>query len=248
MTTDYIGPYFNGLNMKTKGIVYYSQLNKDPALYKYCQGILRKSAEGIEIVSVTSIPTDFGDRNIVFDSGHKNFLDMFERILVGLKALDTDVVFMAEDDNVYPKEHFEITPEKDDVYYYNTNCWQIRASDGYAVKYDCKRLSGMCANREFLIRHYEKRIAMCKAPDFRGFRHQGFEPGTHNRAERVDDFKAEGWLSSVPYLDLVLQNATARNWRPEDFRSQQSCRNWTVAENGEIPHWGRFKDFFGKVG
>jgi hypothetical protein len=75
----------------------------------------------------------------------------------------------------------------------------------------------------------------------------GFEPGTHNRAERVDDYKAEGWFSEFPNLDLKHgKNLTRAKWSPADFRNKKNCIDWKDVEE-PIPGWGKpqnqFKEF-----
>jgi hypothetical protein len=170
------------------------------------------------------------------------YIDMFKRILLGLNALDTDVVFLCEDDVVYNKTHFDFIPPKDNVYYYNTNFWQIRHSDGYAINYESKRLSCACAYRKILIEYYEKVIKIFEEGRFS--RKVGFEPGTHKRPERVNDYKFDTWESELPVLDIVHQNATKRRFKIEEFRKKP--KYWKVAENGVIPNIGKWKDYYGR--
>jgi hypothetical protein len=207
----------------SKGVVYYSLLNKDPKLMKKCQESITKNFDG-RIITVTPEPTEFGD-NIKMARGDK-YIDMFNRILLGLEALDTDVVFLCEDDVIYNKSHFEFTPPQKDIYYYNLNWWQVRATDGYAVQYKARRLSNLCANRELLLQHYRKLVKICKEGGFS--RKIGFEPGTHNRPERIDDFKCGDFKSKEPILDIVHQNATKRRWDISEFRKKP--KHWRVSQ------------------
>jgi glycosyltransferase involved in cell wall biosynthesis len=207
----------------SKGVVYYSLLNKDPKLMKKCQESITKNFSG-RIITITPEPTEFGD-NIKMPKGEK-YIDMFNRILLGLEALDTDVVFLCEDDVIYNKSHFEFTPPQKDIYYYNLNWWQVRATDGYAVQYKARRLSNLCANRELLLQHYRKLVKVCKEGGFS--RKIGFEPGTHNRPERIDDFKCGDFKSKEPILDIVHQNATKRRWDISEFRKKP--KHWRVSQ------------------
>lgn len=206
---------------KTKGIVYYTDNRIDERILKWGQDQIKKS--NLPIVSVSLKPLEFG-KNIVLDM-ERGYITMFKQILTGLKALDTDVVFLCEHDVLYHESHFDFNPIRDDVYYYNMNSWITRTSDGFAVKYDQKSLSGLCADRKFLIKHFEKRIKICEEVGFS--RAMGFEPGTHKRKERVDDFKAEGYLSEYPNIDIKhSKNLTKARWRQEDFRDKRNCQNW----------------------
>lgn len=232
------------------GILYYSDCLLDHRIMKACQEQIKKGAKGRRIVSVTLKPIDFGD-NIHLNL-QRGYLTMAKQILAGLKALETDIVFFTEHDVMYHPSHFDFIPPKKDVYYYNTNVWRLRLHDGFAVRTDdCKQLSGLCANREFLVTHYEKRVKMLEAELRRldgevnsdglfnkYVREMGFEPGTHNRAERVDDFTSEGYISSLPNVDLRHdKNLTASRWTPEQFKNQKYTRGWTESENYSIDGW-----------
>jgi glycosyltransferase involved in cell wall biosynthesis len=220
---------------QSAGVVYYTDNRLPEDIAVKCQRQLRSAVDGLRIVSVSLQPMDFGD-NIVLPL-ERGYLAMFKQILAGLKELETDVVFFAEHDVMYHPSHFKFRPVRDDVYYYNTNVWKVRQSDGHALfTEDCRQTSGLCANRHLLIRHYEERVRRTEAKwnelgDSRTFRNwirqQGFEPGTHNRPERVDDFKAESWQSEQPNMDIRHEaNLTPSRWRKDEFRNQKYTRGW----------------------
>lgn len=219
----------------TKGIIYYTDNRLDPKIMKACQEQLLKASKGIPIVSVSLQPLDFG-KNIVLPL-ERGYLTMFKQILAGLEALDTDIVFFCEHDVIYNPSHFDFIPECKDVYYYNINSWQVRVSDGHAAFWDCCRLNELCAYRELLIEHYRKRVAKVEADGGYHMR-MGFEPGSHRRTERVDDFRAETWISDIPIFDLKHEyNLTATRWSPLEFRNVRSCKNWQEKNVKEIPGW-----------
>jgi len=193
-------------------------------------------------------PLDWGDNiHLPLERG---YLSMFKQILAGLEELETDIVFFAEHDVLYHPSHFEFTPERKDVIYYNDNVWKVRLEDGHALHYDCNQTSGLCAYRETLIEHYKQRIKNTEAQlaklgntrAYRNFiRRQGFEPGTHGRAERVDDLGHEVWQSAYPNIDIRHDgNLTPNRWNQEQFRNKRSCRNWQEAD--EVPGWGMTKE------
>lgn len=224
------------------GIVYYSDGRLDSGIARAVLGCL--DSVGLPIVSVTLAPVDWpAVRRIVLDA-ERGYLTMFRQILAGLEALDTHVAFLAEHDVLYAPEHFQFRPERSDRYYYNQHVWKVDAKTGRALHYRCSQTSGLCANRNLLIEHYRKRIALVEA---RGFsRRMGFEPGTHTRPERVDDITAETWMSTVPNIDIRhSNNLTPSRWRKEQFRNQAYCEGWTEADS--VPGWGltagRFRAF-----
>jgi hypothetical protein len=171
-------------------------------------------------------------------------LAIAKKILIGLENTDADIIFFAEHDVLYHPSHFEFVPPKKDVFYYNENVWQVRASDGHALYYDCKKLSQLCAYKELLVKHFKERVRRIEAEGFSNA--MGYEPGTHNRKERVDDYKAEAWRSPFPSIDIRHEsNATASRWNPEEFRSQNNCQNWKEAD--EIAGWGVTKGRFEEI-
>lgn len=217
------------------GILYYTDNQLDDEIMRKCQQALRDAADGRRIVSVSLKKMDFGD-NIAIPK-QRGYLTMFEQILAGLNELETDIVFFAEHDVLYNKSHFEFRPIRSDVYYYNTNVWKVRWSDGHALYTDdTRQTSGLCAYRKTLIAHYEERVKRTKAKfaefgDSRAFRNwirsQGFEPGTHGRAERVDDLQSDTWQSAEPLYDIRHDgNLTPSRWRRDQFRNQRYTRGW----------------------
>ncbi len=230
----------NKTEIQTAGIVYYTDNRLDEKIFKQCQEQIKKS--GLPIVSVSLKPINFGE-NIVLPL-ERGPLTMVKQILAGLEKIQTDVVFFCEHDVLYHPSHFHFRLTKKDIYYYNMNVWQLRASDGHTVYYDCKRLSQICADRNFLIEHYKKRLALIEKNGFS--RRMGFEPGTHNREERVDDFKAGEWRSEFPNVDIKHgKNMTEARWSQSEFRSQRSCQNWK--ESDEISGWGKGKNIISSI-
>lgn len=220
----------------TKGIIFYTdnQLNLKIA-HKVQKQLSKISQEkNIPIVSASLKPMVFG-KNIYLPL-QRGWLTMVKQILAALEASTADVIFFCEHDVLYDPSHFDFLPPQKDMYYYNENVWQVRASDGHALYYDCKKLSQLCAYRELLIKHYKERIRRIEAEGFKMT--MGHEPGTHNRKERIDDFKAESWRSSVPNIDIRHDtNATSSRWRQDQFRDQRNCQNWKESEANLLNGW-----------
>ena len=230
-----------GWNDLTKGIIFYTD-NKLPIRFaNKIKKNLQKVAGGRKIVSCSLKPIDLGE-NIHLPL-KRGWITMNKQILEALKKLDTDIVFFCEHDVMYHKSHFDFTQKNMSKYHYNTNVWKVRATDGHAVRVDdCKQLSGLVCDRKLAIKHYEKRLKMLenyKGNEFNKFvRKIGFEPGTHNREQRVDDNKAEGFESRRPNLDIRHSgNATATRWNPEQFRNKKYTKGWK--ETKDIPGWGK---------
>lgn len=228
-----------GIRPLKKGIVYYTDNQVNLKLGERVRRIIKKAS--LDIVSASLRPMNYGSNiTIPIKRGYEAY---FKQILAALEYSNAEVVFFCEHDWYYHPSHFEFTPPKKDVFYYNDNWWRVRANDGHAVKYETHLLPAICAYRETLLEHYRKAIKRFEQTNFsvKSILRTGFEPGTHNRDERPTDYKAEGWQSKYPNLDIRHgNNLTASKWKPSDFRSQRSCRNWQETKAWEIDGW-KFK-------
>jgi len=225
----------------TKGIVYYSDCRGDETILNAARAQLAKSVNGHQIVSSCLGDVPLGSVRINFAKHERGYLTMFRQILAGLRVLEADVVFLCEHDVLYPPEHFDFVPSDPDVIFYNEHVWKVDVATGRALHYRCRQTSGLCAYRDTLLEHYERRVALVQAHGFS--RRMGFEPGTHGRAERIDDLKSEAWWSERPLVDIRHgHNLTPSRWRQDQFRNTRSCRGWTEAD--EVPGWGRTKGRF----
>lgn len=224
-----------------KGVVYYTDCRGDETILNSVRVRLGHAVNGHQIVSVGLDDTHFGAVRIILANEERGQLTMFRQILAGLVASDADVVFLCEHDVLYPEEHFQFTPPKKDVIYYNENVWKVDAKTGRALHYRCRQTSGLCAWRETLVEHYQKRVALVREKGYST--KMGYEPGTHGRPERVDDLKSEGWMSERPLVDIRHDhNLSPTRWKKEEFRNQRFTEGWTEAD--EVPGWGRTKDRF----
>jgi hypothetical protein len=228
---------------QAKGIVYYTDNELDPTIAEACQKQLVRAANGIPIIAVSLKPVDFGDERIVINE-KRGIMTMFKQILAGLEACKADVVYFAEHDMLYHGSHFQFTPPRDDIYYYNQATWKVDSESGQCLFYYCNQTSGLVAYRDLLLRHYRERVRRVEQEGFS--RKQGFEPGTHNRKERIDDIGHETFMSEVPNIDIRHnKNLTPSRWKQDQFRNKRYCQGWTMAD--EVPGWGivkgRFDDF-----
>jgi hypothetical protein len=217
----------------TKGIIYYTDNRCDEIILTAVEKQLESC--GLPIVSVSLEPINFG-KNIVFD-GKRSRLTMFKQILAGLENSQSDVIFFAEHDVLYHPSHFEFTPPKKDVFYYNENRWRVDLKTGQALFYLCPSTSGLCAYRDLLIEYYRNRVAKIEKE---GYDHkEGYEPGLQNNT-------LETWMSKYPNIDIRHgYNLTQSRWREEEFKDKNTCRGWTMAD--EVPGWGVTKGRFKNI-
>lgn len=224
----------------TKGIIYYTDNALNMKIATTCRRYIAEI--GLPIVSTSLKPLHFG-KNFPLKL-KRGFEAYFNQILTALENSTDDIIFFCEHDWLYHPTHFRFTPPKKDVYYYNDNWWRVRLTDGHAVTYDTHVVPSICAYRELLLNHYRKAVEALKKVNFsKDLAYAiGFEPGTHHRKEKVDDFKAEGWRSEYPNLDLRHgNNLTSSKWKQSEFRNQRSCQGWKETDD-KIPGWGKNKD------
>lgn len=220
-----------------KGMIYYT----DNELSEAIAAPVRERLEAISAekrLPITSASLrrmrGFGAKNVYFPSLKRGYHAMFKQILGALENSTADIVFFTEHDVLYHPSHFDFTPPDDGKVYYNLNVWQVRADDGHGVYWDAKRVSQLCGYRRVLIEHYRKRLARVEAEGYSTA--MGFEPGSHNRKERVDDLQSGTWRSEYANLDIKHgANLTPAKWALSDFRNAPT--GWQEAD--ELPGWGR---------
>ena len=223
----------------TKGLCFYTDNRIDSTIFDAVKTKLIAASNGYRLVTVSLAPINFGE-NIVLNM-ERGHLTMAKQQLAGLEALDTDIVFMVEHDILYPKCHFDFTPPRNDVFYYNLNWWKVRTSDGQALHFKAKQVSGLCAYRDILIEYYRNRVRLIEQGVIGGRRH--FEPGGHCRDgyRQLTTHGFDTWMSEIPYVDIRHGHALTRNiFDPSGYRGQ--VVDWTMAD--EIPHWGKTKGRF----
>ena len=238
------------------GLVYYTDSRLDAKIADPVRNRLRAIAavKSYPIVCVSLKPVPNFGSNIVLNRS-RGILTMFMQIYEGLAALNTKYACLVEHDVMYHPTHFDFQPPKEDAYFYNEHTYKVDTNTGQAVFYYTKQTSGLCANRELLVGHYERRIGKVNqnAKDLTargepvkrdGFsQHMGFEPGCHQIPRGVDNYRAERWMCEIPNVDIRHnQNLTPTRWDPSQFRSQNACKGWSLVD--EIPGWGTTKDRF----
>jgi glycosyltransferase involved in cell wall biosynthesis len=221
----------------TKSIIYYTDNRLESFIMERCQYQIEKM--GLPIISASLKPINFG-KNFVLPL-ERGYLTMFKQILTALENSTAEIIYFCEHDLLYHPSHFDFTPPRKDVFYYNEHTYKVDSKTGQALFYYTKQTSGLCAYRDLLIQHYRERVRRVSEEGFS--RKMGFEPGTHSPPNGVCHFKAEAYWSEVPNIDIRHNtNLTESRWRQDQFRSQRSCKGWKLVD--EVPAWGRTKDRF----
>lgn len=218
----------------SKGIVFYTDNKVSLKVASKVQKQLKKI--GLPIVSSSLKPMPHMGINI-FMPLQRGYLTMFKQQLAALEKSTTEIIFFCEHDVLYHPSHFDFTPARKDVIYYNTNIWKVNNENGHAVRVDvAQQVSGLCAYRETLIKEYRNRINRVERMG-KFERGWGFEPGTKSIARGgFSNMTAENWETSAPNIDIRGDwNLTANRWSPEEYRNPANAAGWR--ETDEIPGW-----------
>lgn len=104
--------------------VIFLTLNRMPAVWqKYHLDCLKKATNGCEIITISSLPVDFGENLI--DEDKPCYANIYRQILRGAKKATRKYVAVAEDDCLYTQSHFIDFRPKDDEFAYNRHRWSL---------------------------------------------------------------------------------------------------------------------------
>lgn len=242
-----------------KTIIYLTDNTLDEKIAVACRVVLAAEAGDIPIISVSQKPVALG-KNICVGEIGRNWLSLYKQLLAGAEAAETKYVSVAEHDCLYTKEHFEWMPPKDDVFYYNLNCWLVEWGgnhpelNGMYSRYWTRRLalSQMVCDRELLIRAIKERLALLDGATRLTRELVGIgEFGVRN--ERMIRKAREAARSGKPiqlqgYIKDYLDKYTSETFETEkpnlDIRHGS---NFTGPKRGKqrtysVPYWGKFKN------
>ena len=227
----------------SRGIIYYTNngLRDNEGLFGAVQSQIKKS--GLPITSCSLKPLDFG-KNVVHD-GKSGIISYFTQIYKALDNSNNDYVFFCEHDVLYHSSHFDFIPERDDIFYYNTNVWRwCFYTEDVSTYDDLMSVSGICCNRKLALDFYKKRLDLIFE---RGYdkektwgnplwaRRMGYEPGKESREESGYALR-EWWRSEYPNIDVRhTRNITPAKMRLEDFRKKPI--NWEQSTLDKLPGW-----------
>lgn len=231
-----------------KGIIYYTDNRLTEPILSVVQKQILKSK--LPIVSVSLKPINFG-KNIVLDLT-PSYITMIKQIIIALEASEFDYVFFCEHDVLYPVSHFDFTPQRNDIFYYNANIWRWKYPDNLAITYDrLISLSSLCVNRKFALDHYRKRMAKIKElkretdkrhePEWA--RKWGYEPGTKKiKRGGFSDDDFETWISKYPIVDIRHGKTFSQSKVTLDSFIHPP-RNFRQTSVDKIPGWNLVKLF-----
>lgn len=224
-------PYWHNVKEKEKKeILFYTDNQLKLAYAHRVQNELKKT--GLPIVSASLKPMSHFGRNVHIRL-QRGLDAYFTQIIKGLETVTAQFVFMCEHDVIYHRSHFDFTPPTNDHFYYNINFWRIRPEvDDFAVHWDAPQVSGLCANRLFLLEWYKKKWEKIQRDGF----DRSYEPGGRN-SDLVKTYK-----SAFPNIDIRHgNNLTKSKWSLDDFRDKSTAKGWQESRIDKIAGWPDLK-------
>ena len=160
-------------------------------------------------------------------------------MLRGAKLATTKYIAMADDDVLYPEEHFLFRPPTDG-FYYNHNrwilpTWKTNTNDIFYFYKPKPGNGSIIATRELVIKALERRIAA--NPELPGYFTK--ELGSSRRMMRYDEIEAQPFYTSEPIVYL-MHDLTA------DADAQKHNKYIWPVRAYDIPNWGRAGDILKK--
>src|SRR3990167_7685251 len=143
--------------------ILYITANKIPENFaEYQRKVLLEAIGDYPLVSISRNPLDFG-KNLI-DTAEISASNIYRIILRGAKEAETEYIAIAEDDTLYPKEHFDFYRPEKDTFAYNQNRFSLFTWGVPTYSWRNRKTNAtLIAPRELAIEALEERFA--KYPD-----------------------------------------------------------------------------------
>lgn len=219
-------------------IIYLTANLLPPAWVEYQQKTLLGAIEGFPVISVArKVGLARGD--LITDEGPKSHLTMYKGMLRAAKMAKTPYIAAAEDDVLYPREHFTEFRPPLDAFAYDMNRWVVMTWSKvpmYSMKVRVSNAVGILP-RELFIQAWEERLA--KFPGDSMPIHRVSEVGRNNQEE---------WMGVTQHkrADFYASVATVHVNHPEGTDSLAFRKAPGPIQAYDIPTWGKASDIVGR--
>ena len=204
--------------------------NKVPRKWAaYHKQVLFDAIGETPLITISREPLDWGQNLLQTEYG---LLNLLKQLLRGARLAATPFIAIAEDDTLYPKEHFTFRPPLDRIAY-DMNRW-IVFTWGKPLYFHKPHASngGMIAPRELFIEALEARFA--RYPDEMP-RWLLKEVGRHEGKYGMKEIQTLNFYSSSPFLCFN------HDYSVDSSQVHHNKRVWAV-QAFDIPVWGRAED------
>jgi hypothetical protein len=198
---------------------------------------LIEAADGSPIITISREPLDWGQN--ILDTQEYTISNIYFQLLQGAKAATTEFIAVAEDDTLYPKEHFQFRPPEDS-FAYNQNRFGVFRWSKTPTYFWKDRISNstLVAPRKLAIQALEERFE--KYPHGTPSGLTG-ELGRANIEDKLGVKRQKAiWFQteiSVVRIDHELGI---------DKLSQSHRKGMGILRAYDIPYWGKAADIVEK--
>ncbi len=198
---------------------------------------LIEAADGSPIITISREPLDWG-QNILDTQGY-TISNIYFQLLQGAKAATTEFIAVAEDDTLYPKEHFQFRPPEDS-FAYNQNRFGVFRWSKTPTYFWKDRMSNstLIAPRKLAIEALEERFA--KYP-------QGTPGGLTGELGRsnIED-KLGVKRQKAIWFQTEISVVRVDHELGIDRLSQSHRKGMGILRAYDIPYWGKASDIVEK--
>jgi hypothetical protein len=215
-------------------LLYYTSNTISDYFMKNIQDQIIRAVGDTPIVSVSQKPIQFGTNICVGDIGRSAY-NIYKQVLVAAKAATTEFVATAEDDVLYPQEHFEYRPTGD-IFAYDINKWSIYTWTQPPIFSQKERtnMSSLICRREPLIKTLEERFL--KWPDPDKIPHSYFgEPGRFELHLGISGVVKERIKTKFPHVMFSCKESLA-------FGHLGTRKAHSKVRVTELAPWGQAED------
>lgn len=230
---------------KDLSVIFYTANFIDESFASNVRKQLVKSINGLPLIVVSHKPMGIemfkghsGEyKNIVFHAKERNFANIYRQALLGAIEAKTTYVATAEDDALYPPEHFEHVPTAG-KFAYDRNIWGIYTwTDPPVFSWKGRRSFWTCVcERELLIEALEERFAKHPYPEKSKFITKLFgEPGKYEDQMGVTVRDWEFYYADQPSVVFSHESSLS-------FLNLGKRKKLGDGQKEDLPFWGNCRD------
>ena len=189
---------------------------------------LLEAANGKPIITISKKPLNWGLNLIQEGYGLAN---LYHQLLKGAKTAKTELIAVADDDTLYPRQHYDFRPPAPG-FYYNFNRWHL-FTWGDPFYFHKPRPGGglMIATRSLVIEAMEARLKAY--PNLQGYAVK--ELGASFRMLKLDKHLYKSFYTREPVVSFYHQLSI------DEANRKRKKWPWPVMAY-DIPVWGRAEE------
>jgi len=219
--------------MKNDITIIFLTLNEMPAFWtEFHKKTLLEAAGDSPIITISKIPTNIGTN--IIQSEPRSLSNIYWQLLRGAKLAKTQFIGVAEDDTIYPREHFLHIP-KSGTFAYNMNHWSLFLWGEPTYSWRNRRGNySLIAEREIVIEALEERFK--KYPNGTPERITGeMGRGMVERNMGITVREASEFMTTIAIVNFNHEFAS-------DVLQKSHRKRMGMVRAFDIPYWGKAKD------